>query len=1572
MIVVPIDWNVFEYKFSANTRQAFESLAYMLFCFELKQEYGVFRYFNQPYIETQPVDTGDGYVTGFQAKYYDASTCLSSKESDLKNTIISAKTKYQGINRIFLYINKELSSSGNKDEEKPSYQKNIEQCGKDHGIEIEWRVRSNFEKMLLSNELSVLRDLYFNPKPDIYKFAKAIQTRSIAILNNIKSNINYQQQEIKLENAKEKLVEFVDSNNSAFVIYGDAGTGKSGLVKDFVLDEFKEDNSVLVMFAASDVDVDEEVFFLKKYGEYSLDELFALYKNAERKICILDAAEKYVTFKCLDVFKNIINKFIDDGWKIIITIRTVYKDGFCNLFFEKENYTDFRVQRIDEEELVSLSESYNFILPQDPKMRDLLCNLFYLKMYLSLNNVSELDAMNVKLFAECIWKQVVRNEANKYNDMPARREKFVQDMVLDMLRKESYTYHATVSDDYEARCSLEDSGLVAPYNASDDLWVMSHDVYEELIVKHILSKRYNENISTAETLDGFGSSLRSRKMFRVWLESELDDCDGKCIDFLMGLLGDGKLEQSWKDEALIALMNSENEQAFRTLEMMLSQDEFKLFTRTVFLLNTACRNINLEIFKVLEESGANRYRFTKPVGKAWGTIFRYIYNNRSLIPWTVKNLTVVSDAVKSWASNFEVGDTTKLAGLIAIYLKGRVWSESNYQYSLYKDDLYSNISDAILMSALEIKGELSKIIDDIISEGSFSHRTENYNVLEKIVSNVFECGRAHKAIPLKVLELVQTYWMFQDDRYYMSSLNMEDHFGVNRHREYYPESAYQTPMYLLLRVAPKESIDCIIGIMNYATDCYKKSRLAIEYKECHDVEVVFNDTERVKQVCSDRLWKLHRGTSVAPDLLESILMALEKWLLDVIPEMSEGVATSYCLYLLKKSNNVAITSLVVSLIIAYPDKLFKVACVLLKTKDIFHYDIARCVSEQSANFMKGMPGERHKFDVERIESNNLEFRKNKLEDIIINYQIQRGKLSQEEFVCRCKILYDTIDNVTEDIDTWNPDDRFAYYRMDLRKYKEQGNISIKDGIQCIELKPEIPEELVELSNTYQAEREQLFKHVELSVWSYNRYAGDTEGYKKYSKYEDEPTVAFKEMMQILGSEGEELGLTDMSAVVYTCAILLRDFKSCLDEEQLNICGQIVLEIAYDIVEKNIIRQAGDGTEAIIPELVNMSYDVEAKAEWDNPIFLLLAIAMNYGQEREKALESISKNLWRVNRKAATKLLCAYIDIVSQYSECVERYGGVSPIVFFDNNRAKIEVIFAEESYSLNSINVSELKFKEVLVLNLMLDREDNEIHNLVINLGKHIWEKIFGKDHDRSNDSRDYRLEYEYLEWLADYVLNQSEVTQTELLQELIPLVRFDREFGTWLHNIISQQDRTPREKAFWNFWNLLQNYVFVSCDTNKDYYSNPKNEISIGYGFNEMLVNFLFACTTWRDGIIEWHTLKKENAIFFKMVSNRIGYNAATLYSLARVLNTVGKDTFFYEGIEWISTIVNNNIHLQEGNLPTNTLYYIEEYIYQYIRREQSYFRDNSEMKKKIFSVLDFLVNRGSTVGFLLREEIV
>lgn len=82
MASITVDWNVFDYKFSGKQRETFESLAYTLFCFEFKQKFGIFRYFNQPYIETQPIKTDEGDVIGFQAKYYDAATRLSSKKKE--------------------------------------------------------------------------------------------------------------------------------------------------------------------------------------------------------------------------------------------------------------------------------------------------------------------------------------------------------------------------------------------------------------------------------------------------------------------------------------------------------------------------------------------------------------------------------------------------------------------------------------------------------------------------------------------------------------------------------------------------------------------------------------------------------------------------------------------------------------------------------------------------------------------------------------------------------------------------------------------------------------------------------------------------------------------------------------------------------------------------------------------------------------------------------------------------------------------------------------------------------------------------------------------------------------------------------------------------------------------------------------------------------------------------------------------------------------------------------------------------------------------------------------------------
>lgn len=360
----PVDWKAFEYKFSADPRPAFESLAYILFCYEFKQTYGIFRYYNQPYIETQPANTVNGHKVGFQAKYYDAGTLMSSKEQDLKDAIKGAKNKYVGIDRIIFYINKEFSASSEKDKDKPQYQLYIEKYGADLGSEIQWRGQSHIEKMLAEEELKYVKNLYFNAKDGIDRFHENLINHKNSILKHIHSTIQYTGKEVKIPQDYQKLTDFQESDPQVMIIHGAAGAGKSAIVKDFLEADQNQKEKITLMFTASDLDVKEE-----------------------------------------------------------------------NLLLQDGNYG----------------------------LQDLLCNLFYLNLYLNLEHGSEDENMNVTLFRDAIWNQVIRNDFQQYNNLPVKREAFVQRMVSDMMAHERYTYSLKATDDFETVSALESSGIIIPY-----------------------------------------------------------------------------------------------------------------------------------------------------------------------------------------------------------------------------------------------------------------------------------------------------------------------------------------------------------------------------------------------------------------------------------------------------------------------------------------------------------------------------------------------------------------------------------------------------------------------------------------------------------------------------------------------------------------------------------------------------------------------------------------------------------------------------------------------------------------------------------------------------------------------------------------------------------------------------------------------------------------------------------------------------------------------------------------------------------------------------------------------------
>jgi hypothetical protein len=163
-----INWKVFESKYNQREQWAFENMSYLLFCAELDNRIGCFRFKNQIGLETEPI-IKDGLTYGFQAKYY--TSPISQNKGDIIDSIHKAKNKNPQLNKILLYTNQELSESSKPEKKKPQYMSEIECVAQHVGVEIEWRVKSHFELQLSLPKNKHIYNIFFGDNglyPDFF------------------------------------------------------------------------------------------------------------------------------------------------------------------------------------------------------------------------------------------------------------------------------------------------------------------------------------------------------------------------------------------------------------------------------------------------------------------------------------------------------------------------------------------------------------------------------------------------------------------------------------------------------------------------------------------------------------------------------------------------------------------------------------------------------------------------------------------------------------------------------------------------------------------------------------------------------------------------------------------------------------------------------------------------------------------------------------------------------------------------------------------------------------------------------------------------------------------------------------------------------------------------------------------------------------------------------------------------------------------------------------------------------------------------------------------------------------
>ena len=819
--------------------------------------------------------------------------------------------------------------------------------------------------------------------------------------------------------------------------------------------------------------------------------------------------------------------------------------------------------------------------------------------------------------------------------------------------------------------------------------------------------------------------------------------------------------------------------------------------------------------------------------------------------------------------------------------------------------------------------------------------------------------------------------------------DIEQYFDLTGgHLEYYPASAFQTPVLTLLQTAPQEAVDFILSFTNRSIEYFSKSELG---NEAEEIDVVIDDSgTTVKQYIGHRIWNIYRGTQVAPPLLESVHMALEKWLLTVAKTWDSEVIEKWCLYLVKNSRSASITAIVVSAVLAEPSKLFNVAKIFFRTKDFFFFDSSRMQLDMThAKFSYSMAHDPvGLFKDERLQTCEDKHRNHSLENQALNYQLFATEDEGEDVAKkRQEIIWKILDEYyailpekskeTESDKTW----RLCLARMDRRKMKI--TTEKKDDQVLINFNPEIDPGLRQYSEDAQAKSSEAMKYLPLQLWARNRFEGKDDA-KKYLQYENNHSLALSEIKVVLEqlnddkSEDGQFTLFYRSVPSYVCAVLIRDYFEKLKSDEAEFCKNVILEYASMPLRGGFRYQIGDGLDAAVNILPLLLKKFLKDAEKIKEILLLVLfdsypIGMSQ-RVSDYAVSAVLQHLWKEDSIDANAIFHGYLLLKPRFDEISDsiREESRKKHVYDFSRTAVIERFKKECADEIRKATSNQLTYNDIpdvtkvdpdtLVTAFLLVplRTEDENHKKFLRDITPTITKAF-KNEDRE-ERLDYTLEHKFLNKFAYFVLTSKKEeieSYTSPFADLIGDFRRTRDVADVLEEFIIAEDALNQYDEFWTVWQVFYPKIVELCS----------NEHRLRY--SEGVVYKYLLALEWKKGAKEWHSLKDREKAFFKKVSEDMGGNSAVLYAIAKLLNDVGSN-FAFEGISWVSNMMEKTPDLVRKELEVNTVYYLENLVRSFILRNRQKIRSDQQVKRQILVILDFLLEKASVTAYLLREDIL
>jgi len=509
------------------------------------------------------------------------------------------------------------------------------------------------------------------------------------------------------------------------------------------------------------------------------------------------------------------------------------------------------------------------------------------------------------------------------------------------------------------------------------------------------------------------------------------------------------------------------------------------------------------------------------------------------------------------------------------------------------------------------------------------------------------------------------------------------------------------------------------------------------------------------------------------------------------------------------------------------------------------------------------------------------------------------------------------------------------------------------------------------------------KYTPLRLWAHYRFDGNENEYKKYCQYEEDHKRVIAHTKEILS--GLENDTTDEKTFTLfyhsvppcTCAVLVRDYADQLDADEAELCKNTILAYAMSSRQAGYSYQSADGVGAaisVLPLLLNR-FPEETRKIKETLLFTLFdshPIGMSQ-RFSDHAMFAILQHMWEKSPVDANSLFLGYLCLKPAFDELCDtvRRENYSKNVYNLSHSSVLERFLVEHGSEIASVMSNEITFEELPTLKTIhantlvtafqlipLDTPDDGHKKFVTEICT-ILSKQVVKRH--GNEERfDYALKHRFIEKFTYFVLSSKREDIVGYVTPLLDNFSGSQEAANLFSQFVSAEDRLNKYDQFWAVWDLFYPKIARLCKGD-----------GVLLRSSNVVHNYLLAWPYWNKDAKEWHSLKEREKAFFKKVAEDIGGHPAVLYSLSKLLNEIGSG-FIEEGISWISDIVERHPGLAAKELEVNTVYYLENLVRGYVLRNRHKVRTTPHLKKQVLVILNFLLDKGSVTGYLIREDIL